>query len=287
MSAKILTDVANRIADIQRKQLTDTDRLFLATEISKESVTAKFKSVNYDTMINILAKSAIEHFSSIKYDKQIDLRQHFNEILAETDNIPYRASVTSYSNVSVTDLLGLSIPFDLQQIFNPEASYTRNYIVLYSEYRNKGFSSPYKYQWNYTDTQNMMPGTTASIGGIRDIVAIRLIKPYLPQLFPIFGTVPNYSERVSFLIEEFATQAFTAGDQRKFHFMLGTQTSFVSDDTTIEDFSDGIFWVRKPLTNINTLTISIANPLIPYNLDNFGEFKLQFEFIYKSPVNIQ
>jgi hypothetical protein len=83
-------------------------------------------------------------------------------------------------------------------------------------------------------------------------------------------------DRLSILIEEFASQAFIIDKDRKYHFITKPLVGFALNsyftECIIEGFNDGIFRFNKPIKTFDSLTISLGDPssLIEFDQDTFN-----------------
>ncbi len=263
-----------------------------------------FKGQKLSNILPVLGKVLGEKIKSMpKHDTINDMRSYQLQALNETnDVIKYNTnnlntsltpSLTPSLNTDATNLklnvnkfLGINDLSELKMLFNPSSMLVHYYLVLDSDYRdttNENSTNITKFKWNYTPTQSTIErGFCNSVGVIRDIIGMRMYQPRVPYK----STMDTDAKRVSILIEEFAAQSFIAENGRRFHFIL--RPEFVSGATSIElsteDYNDGIFNFRKPITKLDTVTISLGNPLdqITYSTP-CDRFMIAIEFTcYKS-----
>jgi len=183
--------------------------------------------------------------------------------------------------LALDDFLGINDLTDFKLMFNPESLYKHYYLVLDSDFRDTSSeisSDIRRFQWAYAPTVNIGVGFCNSVGTIRNIIGMRMYQPRIPYL----PAMNNTAKRVSVLIEEFSAQAFIAENGRRFHFLL--RPIFVNAQTDIElsteDFNDGIFSFRKPITEISTMTLSFGDPLDVLSFSTpFNKFTIAFEFV--------
>ncbi len=192
---------------------------------------------------------------------------------------------TSDKSLVISDFLGINDLNEFKMMFNPESMYVHYYVVLDSDYRDTTSEIPTainKFTWRYAPTQSTGTGFCNSVGVIRDIIGMRMYQPRVPYL----AGMNTSSKRVSVLIEEFASQAFIAENGRRFHFLL--RPNFITGQTDIElsteDYNDGIFNFRKPITELTSFTISFGDPLTVLNFSTpFNRFIIPFEMVcYRS-----
>jgi hypothetical protein len=169
------------------------------------------------------------------------------------------ASGTMSSYVNVVSLFNENNIYKLRSELNPCANFRREYLVLDTLNRIPNDRTGLL-RWNYVSTNVYQATAVATKTPIRDLVGMRI---YPIHLHGNLGLAARYGSTFSLLIEEFEEQAFIAHQDRKFHFLLRNTNSVPQDLTPM---NDGFFWFNFPITTINTLTVSIANPLVKNNL---------------------
>lgn len=181
----------------------------------------------------------------------------------------------------LSEFLGINDLNEFRMLFNPESMYVHYYLVLDSDYRDTTEEIPTaitKFTWRYAPTQFTGTGFCNSVGVIRDIIGMRMYQPRVPYL----AGMNTDAKRVSVLIEELASQAFIAENGRRFHFLL--RPNFITGQTDIElsteDYNDGIFNFRKPITKIDSFTLSFGDPLQILTFSTpFNRFIVPFEIV--------
>jgi hypothetical protein len=172
----------------------------------------------------------------------------------------------------LSNLLGIRTSEEMVRVLNPKSLYKKNYFILDSRYRSSDGSNNLsntidKYIWDFN--LNTQPNDNNSsvnvIGNMRDIVAMRIY----PFRIPYSALIDNKYKRISVLIDELSTQAFVAHENRKFHFMLGTDIDSNFLNLSTDKFNDGHFYFEKPITTLEKISVSFGNPLerVSFNLD--------------------
>ena len=170
------------------------------------------------------------------------------------------------ADINLTKMLGMNNSEEIVRVLNPGALLRKNYMVLDTRYRIPSSTNNLtKFSWNYIlhdETSNQ--GTVNVVGNVRDIVAIRVY----PFRIPYILSADNKYDRITMLIEELSGQAFIAHESRKFHFMLksGIDSNFINLKTN--KYNDGFFYFEKPITTLNTITVSFGSPLEPIVFEN-------------------
>jgi hypothetical protein len=161
----------------------------------------------------------------------------------------------------VSKFLGISNSEDAVRVMNPTALHRKNFMLLDSRYRILSGSSIdgiSTFSWNYVlKSQIEAQGSVNIIGNVRDIIAMRVY----PFRIPYVDSADNKYSRISVFVEELGSQAFVAHEDRKFHFMLRSTIDSEFIELETNKFNDGFFHFEKPITTLNTLTLSFGSPL--------------------------
>lgn len=224
--------------------------------------------------------------------QDIDMRDTMKDMLGITNNKQKEIKIET-EDIEIKSILGVNDISTLQFLFNPSSLYTHYYIVLDTNFRltdNDNDTTINKFRWNYAATQNLRTGFANTVGRVRDIIGIRMYQPRVHYL----AAMDNTAKRISVLIEEFSSQAFIGENGRRFHFLFRPvlePVSYTPAETqielTTEDYNDGIFNFRKPITTFDSITLSFGDPLVlldfPLTPTPFERMQFAIEFTcYKS-----
>ncbi len=254
------------------------------------------------TMNNNTPRRVIESLTDAKnnqvaigmVDDTPDIKETLKDIIgsaSETTSDKYVSSLVQPSaamqetkevvaDMQINSFLGIDNLTTLQLLFNPESLYVHFYVVLDSNYRiiaEEG-TSVTRFSWNYTESQNIENGFCNSVGRVRDVIGMRMYQPRVPYVVAMDTT----SKRVSVLVEELKAQAFIGENGRRFHFLFRPDyaTSGTSIELSTEDFNDGIFSFRKPITTFDSLSITFGDPLNLIAIPKpFDRFMIPIEFV--------
>jgi hypothetical protein len=237
----------------------------------------------------------------------MDIKNILGNYIFQNDDNPENISIRKITkdnntNKNITDsekpktikkFLTASSLYDLQNIINPSSRYKKNYLVLDSRYRIQNNSITH-FSWRYVETANNEIGFVNSIGTIQNIVSMRLSQATF-GFADIINTVDYTSEyrntnRVSVFINEFYSQSFISDADTNYHWILrivnpvdtGTYTEFKSQILQTEHFNDGVFNFVKPITKLDTLTITFADPV---NYLRFFPDRMKIKFDWSAPTN--
>jgi hypothetical protein len=201
--------------------------------------------------------------------------------ILESDSVqppPPKPSVIT----DIGKLLGIGTADEAVRILNPKSQYKRNHILLDSRYRIVDEQAPVNissFKWNYIQkSQSTAEGSVNVIGNVRDIIGLRIY----PFRIPYTDNADNKYSRISLLIQELSAQTFIAHENRKFHFMLNSaiDSGFINLDA---DVYNGYFWFEKPITTLDTLTISFGNPLEQIIFERDRDF-CSFDYFAIAPL---
>lgn len=173
------------------------------------------------------------------------------------------------SNITLSNLLGLNNAEEAVRVLNPTALLRKNYMVLDTRYRIQSGNTSIvsKFSWTFIQhAQTSIDGSVNLVGNVRDIVAIRVY----PFRIPYVKSADNKYARISMAIDELTSQSFIAHENRRFHFMLKSEIDSSYINLKTNKYNDGFFYFEKPITTLNTLTVSFGSPLEPiyFDVDN-------------------
>lgn len=208
-------------------------------------------------------------------------------------------------SIRVTKFLGIDDKWYIQRKLTPSAQYRRAYILLDTDNVDPNLTSDTQFGWRFMNCPVVQDGTISAVADIRDIVAMRIFPVKTQLLTPVGETGKTYINNVidlnhnfTILIHEFQSQAYIGKEGRKFHFVLYPQlmnptiTAFRPItpanpyyEYTTSGKGNGWFWFRTPITSINTLTVSMANPFDLVKFDTNVRTLIPIEFTYLRDVN--
>lgn len=198
--------------------------------------------------------------------KKIDDESNFD---ASKPNTKAKAGLLVSKAINIESIFGIKTKYQLQRALHPQIQYTKNYIILDSKNRVPS-TNLQQMQWLYLSDALFQQGTVNTKGQVRDLIGMRIYPIRAAQNFGLSG---QYSPTFTILFEEFKAQSFIGQQRRNFHFMLRQTPNPVVPpgvpavaQQELTPMNDGYFWFRKPFTTINTITISLANPLVVINV---------------------
>ena len=215
----------------RRKNLNIKSTIQPTVQPSNTNNTSNTSNTNKPVKYNVLNQEYDMHLylsNQIK-DASMDEKNTAN-IQTSPDAIRPRTT-----ELEIASLFGLNNAFGIQQLFNPEATYIRNYIVLDSRYRiinETNSNNIIAFTWSYVDNANIRDGSVNSVGTIKDIVSMRIYQPRVPFITSGSYNMNSETRRVSIVIQEFQSQSFIGPQGSRFHFMLQPVIPVVTPPTT-------------------------------------------------------
>lgn len=182
-------------------------------------------------------------------------------------NVERVQAITQLGNIQ--GFLGKTDEVSIQQMFNPQAAYRKNYIVLDSRYRDTsqdsssdGFSSM---SWVFlANSASATMGGVNSLGDVEQVVAMTTGDIRLPYQN---NAMINSYRRISMNINEWSGQSFIGQEGRKFHFLFkATIDGNMIDCTALSD-SATHFEFARPITQLDRITVTFGCPLEPVTFD--------------------
>ncbi len=224
----------------------------------------------------------------------VDIKEYLKLVINQPDNdksdnrvIDNTEEKETISKASIQQFLTAKSIYDLQNIINPSTRYKKNYLILDSRYRIPS-SSTTLFRWRYAETANNQLGVVNSIDTIKNIVSMKLMQASFGYLFDQLDSYNN--NRISILVNELLSQSFISDADTNYHWILrrvfNVDTSSYNRDKTqilqTENFNDGIYNFVKPVTKLDTLSISFADPVNQLSL--WPDY-IKIKFNWSAPTN--
>jgi hypothetical protein len=248
---------------IVREDSQESKDLFIVRDSQESEIDVKLLLIEQQKSIDFEEKRYLgrNNKSQVQAEHLIDQPQanQLSEQASRANEANGQASGTMSSYVNIVSLFNENNIYKLRSELNPCSNFRREYLVLDTLNRIPNDRTGLL-RWNYVSTNVYQATAVATKTPIRDLVGMRI---YPIHLYGNLGLAARYGSTFSLLIEEFGEQAFIAHQNRKFHFLLRNTNSVPQDLTPM---NDGFFWFNFPITTINTLTVSIANPLVENTL---------------------
>lgn len=285
-SSAFLVRIIRNVEHKVKRNLTDKEETEVIQYIKNVSHTY-FKDIPLEKIMQIISNSVIEEFNLNHYEEKIiDVHELLKENLGNTigqetvDQHKVKKECDDMVEVNIESIFGLhDMATVIKKINEPISSVNNAYFLLDSRYRILDNDGTTCFKWGHINSIVLAQGTYNSVGNIRDIISIKL----MPYRIPAVSSAITPYGRISTFIQELCPQSFIAHEERRFHFLgdVETKGNWLSVDSG--DFSDGEFKFNKPITHLDTITISFGSPLEPITFD---KDRLIGSITYTNPMTI-
>lgn len=191
-----------------------------------------------------------------------------NDTVSSSINKSSSVATISANSVDVSSILGNNDTYSIQRIINPTALYTKTQILLDSRWRSQDTDGTSLFRWSFSNTVAAKLGTFNTTSPIRDIIAIKV----LPFKIPYSASAENPTKNITMYYNEFSNQCVIAQENRKYHHWLDyvKEDDWLSLDAT--KYNKGKYYFDKPITTLDTLTVSFGSPLqiIQFDIDRMN-----------------
>jgi hypothetical protein len=232
---KLSIMITKNIIEIKEKVKQMSKR---ANGQSSERANGQNDPASYDTH---------ELLKTILYSQDKKIKTNNQEEGEETNN-------GNNQTVNINSLCDVNNIKIIKKIFFPHKC-KKKYIVLDSWYKNSLTNGIY--QWLYVDNANQSNGVVNTVETIRNMISLKMMQ----AVFPAYA-INSLTYRLGIKFLEFADSSFKSVND--YHLLLkiryNTQASSGLNYLQTEDFHDGIIKFNKPITEINTLSLSFSDP---------------------------
>jgi hypothetical protein len=263
-----LMGVVQKVTKAIGRSLTDTEETNVLDYVIKNIPNQYFNDRTKREIGNKVSQAAIKTLRLGVEHSFVDthemLKRSLNNMPLEEQNAIKKDEADSVE-VIVDNILGVrDIPTLVKQLNQPKSSVNTAYLLLDTRYRSLENDGTAYFTWGHINSIARGQGTVNSIGNIRDIISIKLMRFRLPNT-PSTNTA---YKRVSVLISELSPQSTIAHEDTRYHFMGKVDVESASViEVDPDKFSKAEYNFNKPITSLNTLTLSLRSPLEPIVLD--------------------
>jgi len=193
--------------------------------------------------------------------KEIGLNGENDVVTASLNKAPTTAVIANA--VDLSSVLGNNDRYGIQSVINPQALLTKTQVLLDSRNRSLDTDGTSLIRWSFSNTISVQQGSFNSTSPIRDIVAIKVF----PFKIPYTSTAENPTNNITMYFNEFSNQCVIAPESTRYHhwFSYIQEGDFLALDAF--QYNDGTYNFDKPITTLDTLTVSFAAPLAPVTFD--------------------
>jgi hypothetical protein len=265
---RIVTEIESQI----KRELNDKEE-DMVVSYAEQAIKNKTSNISIEKLTNIIVESVIEelhlnHCNHNVVDVHEMLKHNLYDQKIDQDLIDkHKAKVEQNKivEVNIESVFGLhDISTIVKKVNEPISSVNTAYFILDSRYRILGNDGTSFFKWGHINSLVRSQGTYNSVGNIRDIINVKL----LPFRIPSVASAITPYNRISTFIQELCPQSYVAHEDSRFHF-LGDVKSIVGKwiEVDPDNFSKGEFKFNKPITHLDSITMSFGSPLEPIIFD--------------------
>lgn len=169
------------------------------------------------------------------------------------------------TTTNIIGMYGLKDTIELAHALNPSAL-VRSYNIITLDTRNRVLSdsdpsSRNTITWNFNNDHILTQGGVNGIGELQDIVSIEAATMYLPS---IENQLYSEYRQITMFIHELSGQSCILTEKTRYHFIFNAEGVDSDAGSTrlklTPSFDDAPTEFGKPITTLNTITISFAFP---------------------------
>jgi hypothetical protein len=279
---QFLFNIIKSVEQQIHRNLTNSEEDLIINCVKKLNVVTFINDADkYQSMFRHITTNIIEEFRLMQCENTsvIDtheiLKRHIGKT-SETEYMPTfeheghtkedekRENITKpTSKVDIGAIFGLSNIRDVVGQMSNITTIKHAYFMLDTKYRTLENDGTRYFKWSHINSVTRGQGTINMLGTIRDIVAMKTYPIRIPNVASAYTPY----ERISVFVEEFISQSYIAHENRNFHFIGGSEIKGNWVNICPDDYNDGEYNFNKPITHIDTITISFASPLEPVIFD--------------------
>ena len=270
-SHAFLMRVIQNIEGQIKRGLTDKEENLVINYV-KNTSHAYFDGFPVDKIIIILTNAVIEelhlnHCAENVVDMHELLKESLGDPTGQETAIQHKLKQESGKmiEVNIDSIFGLhDMSTVVKKMNEPVSSVNNAYFLLDSRYRILGNDGTEFFKWGHINSLVRAQGTYNSVGNIRDIISIKI----MPFRIPAVASAITPYNRISTLIHELCPQSYVAHEERRFHF-IGNVVTRPGNwlEVQSDDFSDGEYKFNKPITHLDSMTLTFGTPLEPITFD--------------------
>lgn len=269
-SPTFLLSVVSKIESIIKRDLSDEeDDLVIKCikSISREMYQYNTPNEIMNTLANtVLSELKFSHCQVNEVDTHEMLKKNLDNSVGSGEECALK-DVSRNVEVNIESFLGThDVSSLVKKINEPISSVNTAYFILDTRYRILENDGSEYFKWGHINSLIRSQGTYNSVGNVRDIISIKL----MPFRMPFVDSADTPYKRISLLVHELCPQAFIAHEERRYHFLCCLDDKNPAPgwiEIVPYDICDGEFKFNKPVTHLDTITISLASPLEPVIFD--------------------
>lgn len=229
-------------------------------DMLRQEIPIKFRNKTPQEILGVYTTSLVNRFTknSCTYDR-IDM----HELNKSQMGLQAEVTTSDFSQQAAKQFSNQMVGQVARPLIGTTGGLKQEYITLDTRYRSLDNDGTLYFKWNAIYDNSSIQGGFNMNQKVRDIVAIKCY----PIKMPYISTADNDYGRVTMLIQEFQSQAFVAHENTRFHYVFATDVDDRWIHLRVHNYNDGYFRFSTPITQLSSLTISLASPLQPVIFD--------------------
>lgn len=205
--------------------------------------------------------------------------------LGNLDNITTIQTLLMCNSVgNINAFLGKKDTNAIQAMFNPQAAYQKNYITLDTRHRDSSYDGLQSFRWTFLQGSAVnAAGVVNSLGNVQNLVKMMCTNIRIPLSQTNDIVFTNGYKRVSMIISELNSQSNIAQEGWRYHFMFAATLDGNFIDLHALPNEHSYFEFAKPITQLDTFTITFGNPFEPIQFDND---RMNMQIGYVNPATL-
>lgn len=257
---KIESSIGRNLSDIEENNALD----YITNNVPRHYF-SQYKKDKINMLVSDSAIKALKLETHVEFvDTHEMLKNNLSNLTVE-ERREIKLDNANNVEVNVDNILGIrDISTLVKQLRGPIQSINTVYLTLDSRYRILESDGKMSLRWGHINSITRGQGTVNSLGNIRDIISMKL----MPFRLPNTSSSNTYYKKITVLIEELATQSIIAHEDRRYHF-IGDVEVISPTILAIEPdkYFKREFKFNKPITSLNTVSLSLGSPLEPIILE--------------------
>lgn len=179
-----------------------------------------------------------------KEDQKNEMKYHTTQVIDDDSN---NLTNLSFNKNKVLDN------------FNNHFQYNDIILFVDTKYQNLSNTDTALFNFNIsnnTKNKQVRSGSITAVGNITNIVQFEIV----PFSIPFVSTADNIHGKITLSLREFTSDCIEAYENAAFHFIFSAE---VKKNSIMLTPDNSIYKFRKPITELNELTLRFGSPLTP------------------------
>lgn len=255
-----ITDIAKQVSRRLNRYISKNEQLFIINFIRNlDPILLANKPLNQNKrmIVDELYKQ-ISTGNQPNKSNSIDIHEMLKQEIKKTkiDRTIKQHKMDTIEHLTNSDIALSSDGISYNQLIE-NMHIKRNYITLDTRYRVKSIGNNSTFKWDYIDNLSRAQGTFNTYGEIRNIISMRVS----PIRIPYVTMADTDYKRITLNIDELSPQGYVGHENRRFHWTFRTTNDSNWIDLQPFNYNDGYYRFDKPITKIDSITISFGSPM--------------------------